>query len=305
MLETIDDASVKQQIIDFLQDVSISITPDAAERFSDFRKYVKPETSVFIGLLPGGDYREVVKTSAMLHKQGFRVVPHFTARNIPNQSTLEDYLNSVCETAAVDEVLVLAGDVATPVGEYHCSMQLLETGLFDKYGIKRIGVAGHPEGSPDIGVEELNRALAQKNAFASQTNAEMYILTQFCFDAADIIAWEKQINAAGNRLPICAGIAGPMELGALLRIATKCKIGDSIRMMARLAGGLAKSKTMQTSDQIIAGLASHRARTPETKIQRAHVFTFGNLSNATRWIYSMADGEFSLNDNAQNGDLFL
>ncbi|MBC8269831.1 MAG: methylenetetrahydrofolate reductase [Rhodospirillaceae bacterium] len=294
MLVEIDEVKIKQQIVDFMQGVSISITPDAAERIGDFREYLRPETTVFIGLLPGGDYRDVVKTAIRLHENGFRVVPHFTARNIPVAFAFEDYLNSVCEKAAVEEVLVLAGDVSVPVGDYHSSMQLLETGLFEKYGIKRIGVAGHPEGTPDISKTELSHALMKKNAFARQSDADFYILTQFCFDAAAIIAWEEQINAAGNQLPICAGIAGPMALGPLIKIAAKCKVGDSLRMMSRLAGGLIESKSVRTSDRVVTGLARHKAATTQSKIQGAHIFTFGNLSKASKWINAAMDGEIKM-----------
>ncbi len=293
MLETMNDANIGHQIIDFFQGVSISITPDAAEKVDDFREFVRPETTIFIGLLPGDDYRHVVKTAARLHKQGFRIVPHFTARNIADQTALEGYLSSVCEAAAVDEVLVLAGDMAVPTGDYHCSMQLLRSGLFDRYGIKRIGVAGHPEGTPDIGAAQLDEALAQKNAFAKQTNAEMYILTQFCFDPDAIITWEKQINAAGNKLPICVGIAGPLELRALLKIAAACKVGKSMRMITKLAGGLAKLKSIRSSDHIVARLACHRASDPESRIQRAHIFTFGNLANTSRWVNAAKDGHIA------------
>ncbi len=288
MHETADLAANLCPVADFLDGVSISITPDAAAAIPDLGEHLRPGTTVFIGLLPGEDYRDVVKTAARFHDQGFRVVPHFTARNIANRLVFEDYLSSVCGAAAVDEVLVLAGDMAEPTGEFHCSMQLLESGLFDEYEIRRIGVAGHPEGTPDICQQELNKALAQKNAFARQSDADMYLLTQFCFDAAAIISWEEKINAAGNQLPICAGVAGPMALGALLKIATKCKIGQSMRMLGRLTGGIAKSKTLQTSDRVLKDLAEYRARTPETKIQRAHVFTFGNLAMAAKWINSLS-----------------
>ena len=70
-------------------------------------------------------------------------------------------------------------------------MQLLETGLFDRYGFTSIGVAGHPEGSPDIPDAALKQALAWKNGFAERTAAQLYITTQFCFDAAPVIAWDK------------------------------------------------------------------------------------------------------------------
>jgi len=66
-------------------------------------------------------------------------------------------------------------------------MQLIESGLFDKYGFKRLHVAGHPEGNKDIdadgGTKIVDEALKFKQAFAERSDAEMAIATQFAFDA--------------------------------------------------------------------------------------------------------------------------
>ena len=96
-----------------------------------------------------------------------------------------------------------------PLGEFSNTMEVLDTGLFDKYGIGRIGIAGHPEGSPDIPDSQIREALAWKNAFAERTGASLYIVTQFCFEAVPVIAWDKRIQSEGNRLPVYIGIPRP------------------------------------------------------------------------------------------------
>ena len=133
----------------------------------------------------------------------------------------------------VEDVVALGGAVNRPVGEYESSMQLLETGLFDKHGIKRIGVAGHPEGSPDISDKGLAEALTWKNAFAERSDAYVYLATQFCFEAAPIIAWDQAIREAGNRLPIHIGIPGLATLKTLINHAKACGIGPSMRVLTR------------------------------------------------------------------------
>lgn len=281
-----EHSASRPDVTQFLEEASISITPDAADNFPDFRDHLKPGTTVYIGLLPGDDYRDVVKIAARLHQQGFRIVPHFTARNLANLVAVEDYLETVCSVAAVDEVLVLAGDMSSASGDFHSSIQLLQTGLFDQYDIKRIGVAGHPEGTPDISASELEKALIEKNVFAKNTNAELYILTQFCFDAQAVIAWEKKIQTAGNRLPICAGIAGPLALGPMIKVATKCKIGQSIRMASRLAVAKTKAAGDVTPDKMIASLVEHKRLSPNSNITGCHFFSFGNLKGLGQWLSS-------------------
>ncbi|GIR40748.1 MAG: hypothetical protein CM15mP51_15280 [Porticoccaceae bacterium] len=78
----------------------------------------------------------------------------------------------------------------------------MRTGLFDKYGFNRIGVAGHPEGSPDITPKECEQAIREKNEFNQHTDADLYLATQFLFEAKPLFQWEKTIRDQGNKLPI-------------------------------------------------------------------------------------------------------
>src|SRR3546814_8873360 len=84
--------------------------------------------------------------------------------------------------------------------------------LFDRYGIRTIGIAGHPEGNNAIGDETILASLREKTAFEARTDADRHIVTQFCFDARTIIDWDSRLRRAGNRLTINTGIAGPARL---------------------------------------------------------------------------------------------
>ena len=84
--------------------------------------------------------------------------------------------------AGVTDVLVIGGGADRLQGEIHSTMQVLETGLLDAHGITEIGVAGHPEGTPDFSDEVAEIALRLKKEFAERTGARMRIVTQFGFD---------------------------------------------------------------------------------------------------------------------------
>ena len=107
---------------------------------------------VYITMLPGNDYREVATKAAELLKSGFNPVPHFPARSIRNLGELKDFVN-ICKDGGVKQALVIGGS-AQPIGDFHCSLQLLETGLFEGW---KIGIAGHPDGSPDISDQDLEK----------------------------------------------------------------------------------------------------------------------------------------------------
>ena len=84
---------------------------------------------------------------------------------------------SRCKDVGVKQVLVIGGS-REPIGSFDSSIQILETGFFD--GIK-IGIAGHPEGSPDMSDTELEKAhhvFLTPSGFASVPPTPRCALTQ-------------------------------------------------------------------------------------------------------------------------------
>ena len=84
---------------------------------------------VYITMLPGVDFRDVANKAKELVERGYNPVPHFPARSIKNSSELKDYV-TMCKDFGVKQALVIGGS-AEPVGDYHCSLQILESGLFE------------------------------------------------------------------------------------------------------------------------------------------------------------------------------
>ncbi len=106
----------------------------------------------------GSDFNDTLAVAARLHREGFIPIPQFAARSLPDRNCLDTILGRLSGELGVDQVLCIAGGVDTPVGEFSDTMQLLDTGRFDRHGIRGIGVAGHPEGSPDITDEAIQPA---------------------------------------------------------------------------------------------------------------------------------------------------
>ncbi len=284
----------KQAVIDLLDGFSIETTPGSATKIPDYREHLRPGTSVAVTFLPGSDFADTVALAKRLRDEGFDPAPHLAARSIPTRAAFEDFLKRLKGEAAVAHVLVLAGALDEPIGEFENSMQLLETGLLDKHGITRIGVAGHPEGSSDISPDELTAALDWKNAFARRTDAAVYIATQFCFQAAPIIAWDQAIRAQGNALPIQIGVPGLATLKTLINHAKACGIGPSMRFLTRQARNMAKLMTVSAPDRLLLDLARYMASDPGCGIRGIHVYPLGGLKKSAVWTYAVADGDFTL-----------
>ena len=284
----------RRQIVDLMHGFSAETTPGSAAKVADFRAHLAPGTTVYVTALPGSDFADTIAVCKRLAAEGMHPVPHFAARSIADKAALEDGLRQLSDGIGLRQALVIGGAVSTPVGAFADTMQLLETGLFDKYGITTIGVAGHPEGSPDISDAAIEQALAWKNAFAERTGAALYIVTQFCFEAAPVIAWDKRLRANGNCLPIVIGVPGLATLRTLLGHAKACGIGPSMRFLTRQARNVAKLMTVSTPDRLVTDLAAYRASDPKSGITGVHVYPLGGLRRSALWSTAVANGQFTM-----------
>ena len=132
---------------------------------------------VYITMLPGGDFKETANQAVQLVKKGFNPIPHFPARSIESENQLKEYVD-ICKGGGVKQALIIGGG-REPAGKFDSSFQLLETGYFEKM---KIGIAGHPEGSPDISDSDLEKAMKDKKPYAD------YIVTQWLLDPQPILS---------------------------------------------------------------------------------------------------------------------
>jgi len=282
-----------EQIQAFLSDFTAETTPRSAEKIPDFREHLRSETPVYITFLPGSNFADTVAVAKRLRDEGFTPVPHFAARSIKDVTTLEENIKRVVGEAGIDWVLCIAGAVDKPVGEFSDTTQMLQTGLFEKHGIKRIAVAGHPEGSPDMSNEAISDALLWKNQYSKDTGTEMYLVTQFAFEAEPIISWDRHLQNLGNTLPIHIGVPGLATLKSLLMHAKACGVGASMRVLTRQARNVTKLLVVNTPDHLVSKLADYQAKDPNCGIKRVHMYPLGGLRRTALWSYAVVDGDIT------------
>jgi methylenetetrahydrofolate reductase (NADPH) len=229
----------------------------------------------------------MVATAARLNAEGYPVMPHFPARIIKDRATLADWIARYQGEANVDQALLLAGGVTTPHGDFDSSMQLLESGEFDRAGFKRLHVAGHPEGNKDIdpdgSMKNVEDALRWKQKFSETTDAKMALATQFAFDAKPIIAWADSLSAAGITLPIHIGIAGPAKLQTLIKFAIACGVGPSLKVLQKRAMDVSKLLLPYEPTDVLSDLAAHKAANPNFNIEHVHFFPLGGIKANAEW----------------------
>lgn len=274
-------------LVDFLKGYSIEVMPRTAEKIDDFRDFLPAGTRVYIAHIEGTPIEDMVATTARLRDEGFDPMPHFPARIIKDAATLEEWVNRYQSDAGIDQALLLAGGVANPHGDFHCSMQLLETGIFDRAGFKRLHVAGHPEGNRDIDPDGSDKnvmeALHWKQKFSDSTDAEMALATQFCFEAKPVIAWADALRDAGVTLPIHIGVAGPAKLQTLIKFAMACGVGASLKVLQKRALDVTKLVLPYEPTEFLTELATHKAANPDFNITQVHFFPLGGIKTNANW----------------------
>ncbi len=276
-----EEAGEHRLLARFLEGFSIEVMPRTAAKIEDFRALLPAGTRVYIAHIDGTPIEDMVATAKRLTAEGFRVMPHFPARIVPDRATLADWIARYRGEAGIDQALVIAGGVDTPRGAFDSSRALLETGLFEKAGFRRIHVAGHPEGNRDIDPDGGHRnelaALAWKQAWAAERGIEMAVVTQFCFEARPVIAWCDLLRSEGIRLPVHIGVAGPAKLQTLIRFALTCGVGPSLRVLQRRAADVTRLVMPFTPEDILLDLARHKLAHPEFPVERVHFFPLGGI----------------------------
>lgn len=287
-------AATIEQIAKAGQNWSIEVTPAGAGKVESFGEALAPGTDVNVTFLPGSDPADTARVAARLRDEGMHPIPHIAARSIHDKAQLQTILKALKDEASVDEVLIIGGGVDNPVGDFASSMEILQTGLIQDHGISKIGVSGHPEGSPDIPADALASALAWKNEFAKKEGLSLYIETQFCFEAEQVLAWERDIRAAGNELPIRIGIPGPATIKTLFRFAQISGIGPSMRFISKQAKNVAKLLTVQAPDLLLADLAEGMANDKDCLLAHFHYYPFGGFAKTAAYASAVASGAIEL-----------
>ncbi|MHA1548119.1 MAG: methylenetetrahydrofolate reductase [Alphaproteobacteria bacterium] len=276
---------------------SIEVTPRTATKIESFGALLPARTRVYIAHIDGTPIDAMIATARRLTGEGFTAMPHIPARFIKDRETLADWIARYQGEAGVDQALLIAGDAARPRGEFHSSMQLMETGLFDAAGFTRLHVAGHPEGCRSIGDDGSNTkaraALRWTDAFRQNSDADMALVTQFCFEAAPVIAWTEMLKASGIDIPVHVGVAGPAKLQTLIRFALACGVGPSLRVLQRRAGDIGKLVKPFEPTALISDLVRHCAANPDSNIQQIHFFPLGGIRPCADWANKRSGAVFS------------
>ena len=226
---------------------------------------------------PTKGIESTLRFSEGLLERGFRVVPHIAARLVVDRAHLEKILRWFDEHR-VREVYVIGGDAKEPVGPYASALELLGAMSHLEHGVEEVGIGGYPEGHPLIADEELDRALLDKQPFAS------YVVTQLCFDAEAILGWISEARRKGLRLPVYVGMPGAVDRKKLLQISLKVGVGNSVRFLKKQSGliGMLVKPGGYSPDELLERLAPY-AGDGHYGVAGLHLYTFNQVQITEEW----------------------
>ena len=266
-----------------LRGYSVEVTARGAAAAEVCLAHLATGTEVYVAFTPRDTHHGIVDTAIRLQVAGFVPVPHVTARKVASFTQLNDFLARLAGEAGVTRALVLGGDADRPTGPYRSSLQALESGLFQRHGIRRIGLACYPEAHRKIDAAALDEALAAKLDLVRRAGLEAWLVSQFCFEAAPIVRFAERLRAEGVDAPLRVGLAGPADLRRLWKYGLYCGIGNSIRALGPRVDAVANLLARQTPDTVVADLAVALRRDPALGVVGIHIFTFGGVASAASW----------------------
>jgi methylenetetrahydrofolate reductase (NADPH) len=278
----------------FMQSASLEVTGKQIEKFAVIAENLPKGSKVFIALIDAAELSAQIEAAAILRGMGFEPVPHVPARFVKDREDLKQRIGAFVEKAGVNTILALGGGAPEPVGQYHSAIQLMETGVFEAAGITRIGIAGHPEGNPDIsrvhGEAMLMQCLKDKSDWLAAAKIEGFIATQFLFEAGPLALWAASLRDAGINLPISVGVPGPATIKTLVKYAAMCGVGNSARFIRKQALNITKLLSVSEPTEFVDQLAKLHYDRPELNIASPHLYPFGGFDKLFTWMQSQRVG---------------
>lgn len=219
--------------------------------------------------------------AAQLQSDGFRAIPHLSARMIPSRAVLAGLLDRARE-AGLTHAFIVGGDADEP-GEYLDGLSLLQAMTDLGHPFEVIGCPGYPNGHADIPDEALEQALRDKAPFVA------HITSQMDFDTKLIAAWVRRLRNEGFEPDIVIGVPGVADPQKLLNVAARIGVKDAKRFFTknlRFVAGMARSGGFYKPTGFVESMAPLLAD-PSAGVTGFHLYTFNAVEATESWRQDM------------------
>lgn len=282
----VDPASIAR----LARECSIEMNVQDARELRRAHALLPPGKKVYVSHLPKQTWQQTLDTCRDVREAGFDPVPHVPVRLLDSERTLDAFLHDASR-AEVAEILLISGDYAQARGPYSTVAEVLRARKLSEYGLRRVSMAGHPEGHPKVPLAEIRWAEREKAELAQAAGLQVTLLTQFFFEAPPFLEWAAGLRADGVAARLIAGLSGPASITTLFRYAVRCGVGPSIRALGARPTSLVKLIDDHGPEKLMRTLAG--VSRPDL-YDGLHLFTFGGFLRTCEWVQRVSNGEFTL-----------
>jgi methylenetetrahydrofolate reductase (NADH) len=275
------DTSTRLQSL--LNNYSIEMTAKDVAHLEQAADVIPKGTKIPVTFLPGETFEMRIAAAKRVRELGFLPIPHISARRLSSQEELEGYLAGLQREVGTDHAFVVAGDPPQPMGPYEDALSIIRSGLLAKYGIRRVGISGYPEGHPDIGNEKLWQAMRDKKIAIQERGHDFAVVTQFSFDAEPVLTWLEQVRQAGIEATVRVGVPGPASVKRLLAFAARCGVGASTKVLSKYGISITKLLSTAGPDAIVQEYAAGLDPKKHGDVL-LHLYPFGGLRATAEWV---------------------
>lgn len=234
---------------------SLGVTVQEIGELDRARAVLAPGTRLNVGFRDRGNTETRLITVRAIRRAGFVPVPIIPARRQRSKEMLREYLAGL-QAEDASECVVVAGDPDPPRGPYPDAASVIDSGLLEEHGVREVSVAGHPGGHPAATDSVLWTALAGKAEALRRRGLVGGIITQFGFDAAQVLSWLTELRTRDISLPVRVSVPGPASPRLLLKYASVCGVAVSGKAAREYGLSLPGPDGQVGPDRMIRALAS-------------------------------------------------
>lgn len=279
----------KDNIISLIQGFTIELNPKVRFKLNSIP--LDSKNHIYITYLPDASENDILETVEFVSNQKLIPIVHLPARTMKDLDHVKDFLKAVRKRTDSSKILVIGGG-GDQKGSITSSLDILDSGLLAEFGFHHIGIAGHPEGSPDISQDTINEFLNKKFELSKTSNLDLELVTQFFFNAQPFIEWCEKLKKENINLPVRVGFPGPASFKTLLNFGLMSGVGNSLNFLKKNSSKVSDLLTKTSNDEMLLELSHYASNL--SPLKSFHCFPFGGFEKTCMWLNEVQSGSFSL-----------
>ena len=278
---------IKEKVISLIDGFTIELNPKVRHKLKSIP--LDKKNNIYITYLPDASENDILETVDFVSKNNLTPITHLPARTMKNLDHVSQFLSQVRERTDSKKILVIGGG-GNQLGQISSSLEILNSGILEEYNFDEIGIAGHPEGSPDISQETIDNFLNDKFDLTKSKGLNLELVTQFFFDAKPFIDWCDSLIEKKITIPVRVGFPGPASFKTLLNFGLMSGVGNSINFLKKNSSKVTDLLTKTSNDEMLISLAEYAYK--NNPLKSFHCFPFGGFEKTCLWLNEIQNGDF-------------